>query len=155
MLYSNITAAKYSTRGVISNLGMDVGAGIGGNSNSRIELFTVTQNICTIMAGAKAAEIPVDIQSEAMNVKSYGFSLTNGDKLLALWSDGVAIDEDPGVSSTVILLGFSGWTATGIDTLNDYEQELITSSEGINMVIQNFLIKDYPIIIRLKPIKEN
>jgi len=155
MLYSNITAAKYSTRGVISNLGMDVGAGIGGNSNSRIELFTVTQNICTIMAGAKAAEIPVDIQSEAMNVKSYGFSLTNGDKLLALWSDGVAIDEDPGVSSTVILPGFSGWTATGIDTLNDYEQELITSSEGINMVIQNFLIKDYPIIIRLKPIKEN
>ena len=101
------------------------------------------------MAGAQAMEIPVEIQSEAMKVKSYGFSMTNGDKLLAIWSDGVAVDDDPGVSATVTLPGFSGWTATGIDALYDYEQELITTSENGNLVIENFLIKDYPIIIRL------
>lgn len=149
MIYSNIAAAKYSARGLIANLGMNVGVGIGGSSSFRTELFTVTQNICTLMAGAQAMEIPVEIQSEAMKVKSYGFSMTNGDKLLAIWSDGVAVDDDPGVSATVTLPGFSGWTATGIDALYDYEQELITTSENGNLVIENFLIKDYPIIIRL------
>jgi len=51
--------------------------------------------------------------------------------------------------STVNIPGFSNWTAMGIDIFNGIEQELIVRSENGNLVIQDLLIKDYPIIIRL------
>ena len=147
--YSNVTSAKYTARDIVLNLGMDVGVGVGGSSSLRLNLYSVVQNLCTLMAGAKPESLPVDIQTQATNIKSFGFSLPNGDRLLALWTDDVAVDDDPGVSSTVTIPGFSKWTATGIDILNSIEQKLITSNENGDLVIQNFLIKDYPIIIRL------
>lgn len=73
------------------------------------------------------------------------------DKLLALWTDGVALDNDPGIESTLTFPGFSAQKVVGIDVLNGVEQELITSVEDGSLVIQKFLIKDYPIILRLAP----
>ena len=80
---------------------------------------------------------------------SYSFSLTNGDKLLALWTDGVAVDDDPGINATLTFPGFSAQKVTGIDVLNGFEQELVTSMEDGNLVIPNLLVKDYPTILRL------
>ena len=37
----------------------------------------------------------------------------------------------------------------GIDVLHGFEQELVIEKENGNVVIRNFLIKDYPIILRL------
>jgi hypothetical protein len=44
---------------------------------------------------------------------------------------------------------FADWNVTGIDVLNGFEQELMTSSENGDLIIPDFLLKDYPIIIRL------
>ena len=101
------------------------------------------------MAGADAIPIPAEIESEATNIRSYGFSLPNGDRLLALWTDGVAIDDDPGVEAKVTLPGLSGYKVVGIDILNSFQQELVTSTEDGNLVIDNLLVKDYPIILHL------
>jgi len=148
--YSDTIAAKYYARGIVMHLGMDVTAG-GGVSSWRPVSFPMVRNLCTIMAGAKPISLSVHIQSAATDIRSHGFSLPNGDKLIALWTDGVAVEDDPGITTTLILPGFSDHRVMGTDVLNGFEQQMITSSEGDNLVIRHLMVKDYPIILRLAP----
>jgi hypothetical protein len=101
------------------------------------------------MAGAAAADLPVVIESAAINIKHYGFALPNGDKMVALRTDGVAVEEDPGVITTLILPGFSSQRITGIDVLNGFQQEMITEVENDSLVIRNLMVQDYPTILRI------
>jgi hypothetical protein len=147
--YGEIAYAKYWARGILMNLGMNVTAGNLRIPHQWVTASSTVRNLSTTMAGNKPISLPVTIQSEATNVESYGFSLPNGDNLLALWIDGVAIDHDAGIPSMLVIPGFAGWNATGIDVLYGFEQELISSNENGNLIIRDLLIKDYPIIIRL------
>jgi len=149
LAYGEIAYAKYWARGILMNLGMNVTAGNLRIPHQWVTASSTVRNLSTTMAGNKPISLPVTIQSEATNVVSYGFSLPNGDDLLALWNDGVAFDYDTGIPSQLVIHGFAGWNATGIDVLNGFEQELISSNEIDNLIIRNLLIKDYPIIIRL------
>jgi len=152
-IYSETVAAKYYARGIVMHLGMDFTVGMAETSHElQLPKMRVIRNLCTIMAGAESTSLPIEIQSEATNIKSYSFSLSNGDHLIALWTDGVAVDEDPGVKATLIAHGFSPQKVMGIDVLNGFEQQLVTSTEEGNLVIRNLLVKDYPIIIRLTDI---
>jgi hypothetical protein len=146
--YSEITAAKYYARGIVSHLGMDVGVGVMIDPRLMV-IRSTTGNLCTLLVGAKPESLSIEIQSQSANVVNYSFSLPNGDQLIVYWSNGVAVDDDPGSPSTVIIPSFSNWNATGIDVLNGIEQNLITDNENGNLIIHGFLIKDYPIIIRL------
>lgn len=60
-----------------------------------------------------------------------------------------AVEYDPGVPSTLTFPGTSAQKVIGIEVLHGFEQELIIEIENGNLVIRNFLIKDYPIILRL------
>jgi hypothetical protein len=148
-LYSNIVSAKYHARGIIIQLGMDLKTQVTGISGIRPYMFATVRNIMTIMAGNKPFDLPVEIQTTATLVRSYGFVMPHGENILAVWNDAAALDINPGIPTTIIIPGFSGWTATGIDILNGFEQEFITTDENGKLVISNFLLKDYPIIIRL------
>ncbi|TET12052.1 glycosyl hydrolase family protein [Candidatus Aerophobetes bacterium] len=149
-VYSEIAVAKYYARGIVMNLGMDLNVGLALESVEEQPLMVrVIQNLCTIMAGAKPVSLPIEIQSKATNIRNYNFSLSNGDKLIALWTDGVAVDDDPGVKATLISPGFSAQKVMGIDVLNGFEQQLVVNIENGNLLIHNLLVKDYPIIIRL------
>ena len=148
-LYSNIVSAKYHARGIVTQLGLGLNTQVTGNSSVRPNMYSAIKNIATLMAGNRPLDLPMEIQSTATFVKSYGFSMPDGNIVLAIWNDGVAIDSDAGIPSTIIISDLAGWTATGIDVLHGYEQQLITRSENGDLVIENFLIKDYPIIIRL------
>ena len=101
------------------------------------------------MEGNRPITLPIEIQSEATSIVTYGFSLPNGDKLLALWTDGVAVDDDPGIEVTLTFPGFSDQKVVGIDVLHGFEQELVMSTEDGNLAIENLLVRDYPIILRL------
>ena len=151
VIYSENVAAKYFGRGIIMNLGMDITVGMSGTSHPLMDLpkTRVIRNLCTVMAGADSITIPAEIESESTNIRSYGFSLPNGDRLLALWTDGVAVDDDLGVEAKVTLRNLSGHKVLGIDVLNSFQQELVTSTEDGNLVINNLLVKDYPIILHL------
>ena len=149
MLNSNITAAKYYARGIIMNLGMNLGVGVAGTSNSRRESYMVIQNLCTLMAGAKPANIPIEIQSETTNIITYSFYLPNGDRLIALWTDGVAADDDPGTRADLTVPDLISDKLIGIDVLYGFEQQLITNTVDGDLIIRGLLIKDYPIILRL------
>jgi hypothetical protein len=147
-LYSNIVAAKYYARGIMLHLGMDISVGVAGNSHVRQQSFIAIRNLCTIMAGAKPKSLSIEIQSQAANIKSNSFSLPNGDRLVALWTDGVAVDQDPGVKTTLIIRGISAQGVIGMDILNNFEQRMLTSKDGGNLVIRDLFVKDYPIILR-------
>ena len=148
--YTPIVAAKYYARGITMHLGMDLWAGIGGEMYDSIpSLVKVVQNLSASMAGTTPTSLTVNIESEATNIMSYGFILPNGEKLFALWTDGAAVEDDPGVQTTLTFPGLSAQEVTGIDVLNGFEQEMITDVEGGALVIHDLLVKDYPIILRL------
>ena len=148
--FSKIVSAKYYGRGIIMHLGMSVTAGMAGTSHLLdIPRMTVIRNLCTVMTGAEPTNILVNIQSNSTNILNYGFDLPDGDKLLALWADGIAVDDDPGVSSIVTFTGNTYQKVIAIDILNSFQQELTTSVENGNLIIQDLLVKDYPIILRL------
>ena len=153
--YTYTVAAKYYARAIVMNLGMNVIAGFTGIQSEResVEsnpfIIRTIRNLSEVMAGANAIELPIEILSEYTNIKNYSFSLLNGETLIVLWSDGVAVDHDLGILSTLIIPDHAGLKATGIDALFNFEQELISSNENGDLVIHNFLLKDYPIFIRL------
>ena len=150
--YSEIVAAKYYARGIIRHLGMNITVGVvtGAITQPIGTPFTVAiQNLCTIMAGAKPTDLSLEIQSSAENIKTYSFSLTNGDKLIALWTDGVAVDDDPGIRANLTVQSITSEDVTGIDVLNGYQQPIAVSSEDGNLIIQNLIVRDYPMILRI------
>ena len=148
--YSERIATKYCARGIIINLGIDVAVTMAVNS-MQPTYFAMQQNLCNVMAGAEPEDLAFDIQCEADPIASYGFYLPNGEKLLAIWTDGVATEEDAGVEATISIPGFSSGTVAAIDIINSCQQELIVTSEEGNIVIENLQVKDYPIILRLTP----
>jgi hypothetical protein len=151
--YSDIAAAKYVARGIMMHLGMDVSVTINTTPSSfpsRRYADLAIKNLCTIMAGAKTTDLPVEIETEATNLRSYNFSLPNGDYLVAFWTDGVAVEDDPGISATLTMPNFSAGEVVGIDVLFGFEQQLILESENGYLVVHELLAKDYPTILRFK-----
>jgi hypothetical protein len=57
------------------------------------------------------------------------------------------------IQSTVTLPGLMDHTVIGIDVLHGFQQPVIASEEGGDLVIRDLLVKDYPIILRISPIK--
>ncbi len=151
--YSEISAAKYYARGILMHLGMGflTGVGLGPPSTDPLIERTV-RNLCTVMAGAKPTSLPMKIQSDTTLIRNCSFTLTNGDKLVAFWTDGIAVAEDSGVKFNLTLSGFDPQYVIGIDPLNSLQQSLITSNENCNLTLQNLIVRDYPLILKLSPI---
>lgn len=146
--FSENVAKKYYARAIIMHRGLNATVSILLRASGLLDMIP---NICTVMAGAEPANLSVEIQSETTNIRSYGFSLSNGEHLVALWTDVVAVDDDSGIEATLTISGFPAKKVVGIDVLNGFEQQMITDIEDGNLVIRNLLVKDYPIILRLTP----
>jgi hypothetical protein len=154
--YSDTAAAKYMARGIVMHLGEDVTAGLASAllfDPKWVAIPFTVRNLSTIMAGAKTAALPVEIESDAKNVVSYAFSLDNGDRLLAFWADRAASDDDAGVSATLTLPGLTARQVSGVDVLNGFEQQMVASDEDGNLVVRNLQVKDYPLIIRFTDLR--
>ena len=149
-MYSETKATKYYARGIAMNLGMGLTTGVALGSQEKLPLIMgAIHNLATIMAGAEPIDLPIEIQSEATNIKSYTFTLRNGDNLIALWTDDVAVDEDSGINAKLTIPNFSAQEVTGVDVLNGYQQSIITNNENGDLVIQNLIVRDYPLILIL------
>ncbi len=93
----------------------------------------------------------IETQNTTTNIRNYSFSLPDGSQLVALWTDGVAVDEDPGINATVTIHDVAAHKVMGIDVLHSFEQPPIVTMEGDDLVIRGLLVKDYPIFLRLIP----
>jgi hypothetical protein len=142
-VHDDIQSAKYYARGIVMQLGLDVSVGLGGFQSDALWSYPTMRNLNTVMAGTRPISLAVEIESEATNIMSYGFTLPNGDRLFALWTNGAAVDDDPGVKTTLTFPGLSAQKVVGMDVLNGFEQELITETGSGNLVIRNLLVKDY------------
>jgi hypothetical protein len=141
---------KYLARVAVIHLGLGLGVGVEGVLSHERSKYPIVRNLVTAMAGASPLSLAVEIESAAENIASYGFTLPNGDTLFALWTDGIAVDEDPGVNTTLTFPGLSASKVTGVDVLNGFEQELVFETETGDLVIRDLLVKDYPIFVRLE-----
>jgi len=146
--YDEIVAAKYLARGIVMHLGMGLRVGLAENLENPPKM-EVIQNLATIMAGAEPADLAIEIQGKAVNMRSYGFSLPTGDHLVALWTDGRAVEDDSGQEATLVVQELSVQRVIAIDILSGIEQELVVQWEENDLVIPGLLVRDYPIVLLL------
>lgn len=59
----------------------------------------------------------VRIATKAKWLRRYGFKRLHGGRMLALWTDGLPRNSDPGTPATITLPGQAGHTATALDPL--------------------------------------
>lgn len=151
--YTEIQAAKYYARGIVMNLGMGLWTGVGGEMYDVIPpIPTVVRNLGTVLGGAMPEDRPLEIRAGgAMSYMSFGFALPGGEKLAAVWTNGVAVDADPGVKSSLAFPGLSGWRVVGVDPLRGLEQELTAASESNALIVRDLLVRDYPLFLRFSP----
>jgi len=155
MGYEEISSLKYTLRIALMNLGLDLAAGLNFQSLDEIPLLELmAKNLCAVMAGHEAIDMPVEINIETDSPVSYcAFRYLNGDRMLAVWTDGIAQDEDPGVPATITFPGLTAETVTGIDVLHGFEQELNFEIDAGNTVIRALVVKDYPTLVKLSDVK--
>lgn len=148
---SEVVATKYFVRSIIMSRGLNliVSIALPGAHDPTLLKVRAIHNTCDIMAGAEPISLPVEIQSESTNIRYYSFSRPNGDKLVALWTDSVAVDEDSGVKTNLTFNGFTTQDVMGIDVLKGFQQSIKTSNENGNLIIQDLIVRDYPLILHI------
>ncbi len=150
-LYTEPMSAKYMARAIVINRGLDLWAGISFDPIEQPFTGHTVRNLSNVMDGAAPEPLTVQIESGAANIASYAFATPNGERLIALWTDGIAVDYDPGVPATLTIPGFTAQKAIGIDVVAGYQQSLTLESSNGDLVIRSLIVKDYPIFIRLIP----
>ena len=144
---SAMVSAKYIARTIVMHRGLDITVTVSGMFPGKCP--DVTRRLCTIFAGAQAADLPVVVQSESSEIAHYEFQLPNGDRLIALWSNGIAVDDDSGVVADIkCQMASSG--AIGMDVLHGYQQDLDFEGGAESTQIRGLYVPDYPMLIRLQ-----
>jgi len=151
--YTPATAAKYYARGTLTNLGLGFDVGYAELSIEREPVFSTVQNLCRTLRSAESVRFEVLMNVDTEEPVAYcAFRYPNGDRILAVWTDGIAQDEDPGVPATATFPDMTAGCVTGIDVLHGFEQELVFEIENGDTIVRDLLVKDYPILIRLSDI---
>jgi hypothetical protein len=146
---SQLISAKYYLRTITEHRGLGVNVTI--NTFFQVPEMAAIRNLNNMLAGAEPTEIDLSLEtSENVEyLRSYAFTLPDGDMLVALWTNGAAVEQDHGVSSTLTISNFSADNAIGIDVVHGFKQELTTEAVDSDLIIRDLLIKDYPILFKL------
>jgi hypothetical protein len=144
--YSALVANKYFSQSALMHLGSGINVGATGS-------YFILTNLSNAVAGAEPMNLPLELQSTLDNLVSYSFTMQDGDYLVALWTAGKAIDDEnyPGVETDITIPGITASEVMGTDIFFGMEQELETGTENGNLVINNLIVKDYPILLRITP----
>jgi len=110
--------------------------------------YYVLRNLSTALDGLEPAELdfrtdpPIeDLQSAALR--------RDGETVLALWTAGRAQDDCPGRPCDLIVNAKAG-QVTGYEPINGAEQTLRFESTANGTTVGGVIVRDYPILIRLK-----
>ena len=142
-VYSPVKANKYFLQSAIMHRGMGIDIGLGSG-------YYITRGLSSALAGVVPAQLEVEIDSSAADILAYTFSSPDGDSMIGLWKHNTTSDFDPGTQATITFPDFSANRVVVIDLIQNLEQELITRVENGNLVIENVLVKDYPLLIKLE-----
>jgi len=154
-LYTDMVATKYLARAFLLHFGIGYFSMVSTQKPSPDYLLDfpqsdVLRHLAPLMAGHESIDMPVEIDIETDEPVAYcAFRYPNGDRMLAVWTDDIAQDEDPGVPATISFPDLIAGAVTGIDVLHGFEQELVFEIGGDDTTIRDLLVKDYPILIWL------
>jgi len=164
-VYSETVSAKYYARGILDHQGSGMVSLLAGTAyEGKLPKMDVIRNLANLLADAEPAPLSLQAQSTLTDVVSYTFAYRGDDSyLIALWEDGFATNEiEPGtpltltVSSLITTLQLSADSdllVTGCDVLHNFRQPLDAYADGDSLVIPNLQVRDYPLVVRLSPIK--
>jgi hypothetical protein len=141
---SQVGANKYFLQSALMHRGEDISIGLGSG-------YFVIRRLSTMMAGMEPVDFARDIETYADNLMNYSFDDANGNLILALWSHTDIEEFDPGIESTITIPNVDVSRVVAIDLLYNLEQELVFSVDNGELKIENLLIKDYPLLIRIEP----
>ncbi|MBI9051651.1 MAG: right-handed parallel beta-helix repeat-containing protein [Anaerolineaceae bacterium] len=140
--FTQIAANKYFLQSAIMHRGEDIEIGLGSG-------YFIIHRLSTAMAGVEPDEFAVDIETSADHLVSYTFSTLGGEKMVGLWRNTETSEFDPGIEATLTIPDTSASRVVVIDLLYNLEQELNFEIVDGDLVIENLLVKDYPIMIKL------
>jgi hypothetical protein len=143
---SRRVGAKYYLRAITMHRGLGTNVTI--NTFFQAPFLSPIHNLCDTLAGAEPTELSVSIEGDVSNVSHYAFALPEGDKLLAVWENDEAVENDSGISTTLIISDLSIKNLIGVDVFHGFKQELNAETDNGQLVIRNLMVKDYPIIIK-------
>jgi hypothetical protein len=168
---SEIQKAKETARVFLLNLGLGIlpfwcdtwkdglqeGAGIFRNTfgsdpippQQPEAVYYVLRTLCTIMDGAKPIELEVEVSNKTRAIDNYNFALPGNEMLVGLWLTERSQDDHPGVKTDLIISQAKASRIIGIDTLNGFEKELQFQQKADRIVVQNLLVRDYPLMIKV------
>jgi hypothetical protein len=110
----------------------------------------VVRNLATLVASAEPTDLPSAVLTAVIEVVSYSFSPPGDAYLIALWPDGVAVDDDAGIPATLCLAAqYADYTVVPVGPLHGLQQEILSEVEAEGLAAPKFVIKDYPLILRL------
>lgn len=142
--FSIFEANKYLLRAVMLHRGMDINVAVGGGDYYTIRWLNY------LMAGVEPTEFPVEIiDCERGNLLIYTFSTAEGNKMIALWSNGIAVDRDPGTKACITIPNTSVSQVSAIDLMNNAVQDLDFEVHEGDVVIRGVRVRDYPLVIKL------
>jgi hypothetical protein len=147
--YYDDIASKYYIRGSIMHLGLDISVGYIFIEGRNPIVQNTVRNINTILADAKPFEIPLKIDTEAKKIINYGFAKSNGDYMVAIWSDVPPTSKCNGFESTIFIPDISSSNVSAIDLLYGFEQKLNFRTASGGIFIDDLFIRDYPIVLML------
>jgi parallel beta-helix repeat protein len=148
--YPETVCAKYYAREDVRHLGTDVTAGNLRIPHTYAASTAAVRSVATLMAGAQPADVPLSIQTTVTNVVSYGFSLSGGARMVALWTDGLAVEAAPSVTATLRLHNpYPDHRMVAVDPLYGLQEKMISHIEAGDLIVPDLVVKDYPLILRL------
>ena len=149
---THIQQAKNMARLMLQHHGLNVVSiwqgGVQLESGTLGPAYYAYRTLCTIMDGAKPAEVSVVFDGEA-RPEHYAFDLPDDELMVALWLPGDSVDKHPGETTTVTLPNVAAKRVAGVDTLNGCTQDLNFIVEDGKTVVAELVIYDYPLVLRV------
>lgn len=148
--YEPEVAAKYFARMIAINLGMDISVGTSGtDTTGRPAEARMIRNMAYLMEGLKAAPLSVEVNSTSEFIRYYTFENADGDPYIVIWNDVEAKVESEDIEASLVI---NSGTADSVIAVNPYllnSQQLVFENTAAGVVIDQLLIKDYPIMIQI------
>lgn len=109
-------------------------------------VYYVFRTLSTALEDVEPIELQISFSKPQSDIEYYTWQKSNGDRVIAIWLAGKAVDDASREHVTDLVLPDKiGEHAYGIDTLNGILFELEVSKEGKR--INNLIIRDIPLII--------
>ncbi|MBV1709970.1 MAG: leucine-rich repeat protein [Erysipelothrix sp.] len=147
--YDDDIAAKFHIRGSIMHLGLDISVGYIYIEGRNPIIQNTIRNINALMSGVVPYELPIIVDTKATKIMHHGFIKSNGDRMIAIWSEIPPASKYIGSESTIFIPGITTTEISAIDLLYGFEQQLNFRKADGGIYIDNLFISDYPLLIKL------